>query len=190
MRAVAIAVAAACAVLLCGVVHADTVSVSQTLDYSYDEYFAEPGSILDHPPHHRGMWQDWGWTHELTAPAGANGILSATLSLSTWDVDAGMQNVIYVNGVRLGILGETGDWTWGSTSFNLPASVLADLWNDGSLDVYMDIDAGISGSRVTLGSSTLTAAYNLGEPIPEPATVGLLGLGALLALRRRRSVKE
>ncbi|MDI6449702.1 PEP-CTERM sorting domain-containing protein [Anaerobaca lacustris] len=186
MRVSFMAAAAACAVVLCGAVYADTVTVSQTVDYLDNENFAAPGVILDHWPHHRGMTQDWGWTHELTAPAGANGILSATLTIPAWDVDAGMQNVIYVNNVRIGTLNTTGDWSWGTTSFTLPTSVLNDLWNNGSLSVYMDIDATYQGNRVTLGSSTLSAVYNLGEPIPEPATVGLLGLGALLALRRRR----
>ncbi len=185
MRAGITAAVAVCAVFLGAAVKADTVTVTQTVDYTDHWYFAAPGVILDHWPHHRCMWEDWGWTHDLQAPAGASEILSATLSIDAWDV-VRMENVIYVNDVRIGTLEETGDWKWGTTSFDLPASVLNDLWNDGSLYVYMDIDATITGARVTLGSSSLSAIYNLGEPIPEPATVGLLGLGALLALRRRR----
>ena len=117
--------------------------------------------VLDHPPYNRGAWEDWGWTHELTAPAGANGILSATLTIPAWDVDAGMENGIYINGVRIGILSETGDWAWGTSAFTLPSSALSDLWSNGILNVRMDIDENLTGSRITLGSATLTVNYNV-----------------------------
>lgn len=190
MRSLTFAATIVCAVLFCGAVHADTVTLTYTLDYaSYGNYFVPPGEIIDHWPHYRGAWEDWGWTHDLvTVPSNATGIVSATLSLATWDVDAwtGEIDVIYVNGVRLGDLDATQAYSWGSSTFALPSSVLDDLWEDGEIYVYMDVDSNNTGERVAIGSSTLSVTYNIGDPIPEPATVGLLGLGALLALRRRR----
>jgi hypothetical protein len=50
----------------------------------------------------------------------------------------------------------------------------------------VDVDSETGGSRVTLGSSVLTITYTT-DVVPEPATVGLLGMGALLALKRRRT---
>jgi hypothetical protein len=60
--------------------------------------------------------------------------------------------------------------------------------DSGRLDVFLNIDAPLNGDRVTIRSSTLTVDYLTGgSPVPEPATLALLGLGALVMLRRRRS---
>ena len=85
----------------------------------------------------------------------------------------------------MGILDDTGGRHWGTSSFTLPSSLLEDLWQEGEVYVYMDIDTADSGSRVTLDNSTLTVGY-LVNAIPEPATLGLLGLGGLVMLKRRR----
>jgi hypothetical protein len=131
--------------------------------------------------------QDWGWTHDFTmlVPKDATGIESATVAIEAWDVDSdeGEDDIIYANGVRLGML--TGTMSeWSTTTFALPRSVLDDLWRHGHVDLFMDIDANPGGFRVTLGQSTLTAHYAVGQ-IPEPTTVMLLGLGGLWAFRRR-----
>ncbi len=194
MRSLTLGAAIACAILFCGVVQADTVTLTYTHDYDDEGYFAPPGVILDHPPYYRGLQEDWGWTQELvTVPSNATGIASATLSIAAWDVDYNVNypeipevDEIYVNGVLVGILEDTGGRHWVTTTFDLPESVLDDLWNDGEVDIYIDIDADRGGSRVTLGESVLTVTYATG-PIPEPATIGLLGIGALVALKRRRS---
>jgi hypothetical protein len=51
----------------------------------------------------------------------------------------------------------------------------------------MDIDQGNTGQRVRLDDSSLIISYIINGEIPEPATIGLLGLGGLVMLRRRRS---
>jgi len=189
MRLPAVAAGVVCVVLLCGAVHAATVTVVNTVDSDDGYYFAPAGVVLDHPPYYRGSWEDWGWSHDLTTvPAGAQGILSATLSISAWDVDyyEGEIDVVYANGVAIGTLDETWGRQWGTTTFSLPTSVLNDLWEDGELSIYVDVDSETGGSRVTLGSSVLTITYTT-DVVPEPATVGLLGMGALLALKRRRA---
>jgi hypothetical protein len=175
------------------VVNADTEIVDQVLDHTDVAFFPDvddPGTILDHSPWYRGSWEDWGWTHDMTSivPSTATGIDWATLWIDGWDVDAldGEKDVIWVNTTKLGTLSDTAGRNWGTSRFTLPPSLLDELWQDGELYVYVDIDADNTGQRVTLGQSTLTVAYNVGV-IPEPATIGLLGLGGLLLLRRRRS---
>ncbi|MHC4519605.1 MAG: PEP-CTERM sorting domain-containing protein, partial [Planctomycetota bacterium] len=135
-------------------------------------------------------WQDAEWTHDMTSlvPADAVGIEWATLWIDAWDVDGvdGEEDIVYANGpggVELGALTDTGGRYWGTSQFTLPPSLLDELWLDGQLDVFVDIDAENTGQRVTLGPSTLRVAYT----VPEPATIGLLGLGGLLLLKRRRS---
>ncbi len=157
-----------CIILLAGTANAGVTTIRQTLDYTCNGEWAEPwfippDIIRDHSPYHRGMREDWGWTHDIRnrVPSDAKGIISATLSISAWDVDAGMENGIYINGVRIGILSETGDWAWGTSTFTLPSSALSDLWSNGFLNVRMDIDENLTGSRITLGSATLTVNYNV-----------------------------
>jgi hypothetical protein len=178
-----------CILLLGGVVNAETEIVSHSLDYTDDIYFAEPGAILDHSPWYRGSWEDWGWTHDMSGdvPANASGIEWAVLSIDAWDVDAidGESDVIYVNGIGVGTLDDSGGRYWQTSYFTLPTSLVNELWQTGDLSVYIDIDADNTGQRVTLGGSWLTVAYTVGA-IPEPATIGLLGIGGLMLLRRRR----
>jgi hypothetical protein len=111
MSATRIAGLAACILLLSGVASAEIEVVEQTLDYTYSYNFYTPGEIGDHQPHYRGSWEDWGWTHDVSylVPENATGISSAQLALTAWDVDYlnGEIDVIYVNGTRIGILGET-----------------------------------------------------------------------------------
>ena len=84
----------ASALLLCMPAAADTVTVSQTVNYQNNHndangpWFIPPDSILDHDPYHRGSLEDWGWTHDMSSlvPTGATGITSATLKIRTWDV--------------------------------------------------------------------------------------------------------
>ncbi len=183
-----------CASLLCSVAGAETVTVSDTLDYTDNglwssPYFYVPGEIVDHQPYHRGSMEDWNWTHDLlgSAPEGATGIQSATLSIKAWDVDSdeGENDLIYANGVMLGML-TGGVAEWSTTSFDLPEQVLDDLWQDGEVNIFMNIDSALGGFRVTLDHSLLAVSYITGGEVPEPATIGLLGLGAMVMLRRRK----
>jgi hypothetical protein len=192
MRLPTVAAVIVCAVLFCGAVYADTVTVVDTLDYTDGQYyFVPPNVIIDHWPYYRGSWEDWGWSHDLTTvPANATGILSATVAISAWDVDFydGEIDVVYANDVQIGTLSETWGRNWVTSTFTLPESILDDLWEDGEVSIYLDIDTKNGGSRVAIRESVLTITYNTGDPVPEPATVGLLGLGALLVLKRRRSL--
>ncbi len=188
MKSATVAVAILCATLFCGAANADTVTLNYTMDYEDEGYFAPPDIILDHSPWYRTSLEDWGWTHDLvTIPSNATGIVAASVTISAWDVDAwdGQVDIISANGVQLGYLSGTSGREWGTTTFDLPTSVLDDLWEDGSVYISIDIDSDPSGHRVTLGDSVLSVTYSTGA-IPEPATVGLLGLGALMALKRRR----
>jgi len=87
--------------------------------------------------------------------------------------------------VYMGNLWDTSGRHWVTTRFTLPPSLLDDLWQDGELYVYMDIDTGSGGHRVALDNSLLTVSYFV-NAIPEPATLGLLGLGGLAVLKKRR----
>lgn len=180
----------ACVLLLNSVAGADIELVNQTLDYTDTSNFYTPGEIDDHQPHYRGSWEDWGWTHDFSdlVPADAMGIQWAQVAIDAWDVDVseGEVDIIYANGVEIGRLGETYGRNWKTFWFMLPASVVADLWEDGEVYISIDIDADNTGQRVALGQSTLTVAYS-STAVPEPATIGLLGLGALVMLKRRRS---
>jgi hypothetical protein len=195
MRATGMIALAACVLSLSGAAHAELAEISHTLDYTTNGqtgYFFWPPTeeYIDHPPYYRGSLEDWDWTHVVTpdVPQTATDIDVATVSILAWDVDSsdGEDDIIYVNGTKLGMLtGSLGAWT--VTSFELPTTVLDELWRDGEASFFMDIDQRPDGHRVTLKSSTLAVTYQTSGTVPEPATVGLLGLGSLLMVMRRRS---
>jgi hypothetical protein len=78
---------------------------------------------------------------------------------------------------------------WSTTSFDLPKDILDGLWKDGQIALFLNIDQQPDGFRVTLEHSTLAVNYvtSGAVPIPEPATLGLLGLGGLFLRRRRHT---
>jgi hypothetical protein len=187
---------------------ADTLTVTQLVNYQNNywdangPWFMPPNNTMDHPPYHRGAWEDWGWTHDMSAlvPAGATGIASATLSIRDWDVDtftltedttlseddrvyavrtsaagsptligfrttapSGDATTLPLSVTYLGSLALTGQYAWGTTKFtSLPSAVLGDLWADGALGIFMNIDAGFSiyhGFRVSVPYAILTVDY-------------------------------
>ena len=175
---------------------AEIVSVDYRLDYedNYNEWlfpesdpdrivFVPPwatidntdpnADVIDHLPWYRNELQCWGWTHDIRSqiPANALGIQSATLTIDDWDVDADVNppeiDRVYANNILLGTLEGTEIYEWGQTTLTLPPLVLNDLWDDGTVYIYLDIDVinDIMGHRVTLGSSTLTVNYNVSSEL-------------------------
>lgn len=133
--------------------------------------------VIDHPPYFRGAFEDWGWLHDVTdrVPPDANGVESALLVIRTWDVNADApafeDDQIRVNNVPVGYLDGTAPYAWGTTTFALTrpeySDILDDLWLEGQLYVFMNIDRVVDaeyGNRVTLGSSTLTVNYSVTGP--------------------------
>jgi len=162
----------ACVLLVSGLANAGTSIVRDVLDYTDNPagpyYFLPPDVIMDHSPYFRTSLEDWDWTHSVTGrvPADATGIQGATLSIYAWDVDTeeGEVDVIYANGVELGFLNgmATGqERVWTTTVFNLPPSVIEELWQNGDVTIFMNIDRDTVGDRVNIGSSTLTVNYTV-----------------------------
>lgn len=142
--------------------------------------------IIDHMPWYRNNSQSWGWTHDVSGrvPADAIGVDSATLVIEAWDVNVDEDpdnpdfrdqiNEIYLNNILVGRLEFTPTYEWGTTIFTLSrpthAAILDDLWQDGQIYVYMNIDAlrPLYGRRSTLGSSMLTVYYDVTGPGRDP----------------------
>jgi len=172
-----------CVLVAASAAQAGITVVKNTLDYEdhidWDgPWFVPPDTILDHSPYYRGMWEDWGWTHKVSAqvPSDAIAIQSAILEVHAWDVDANQTSenqyegpevdIIYANGVRLGTLEDSGGRAWKSTFFTLPPAVRDSLWIDGEIYIFMDIDnvSDMAGHRVTLKYATLTIEYLVTGP--------------------------
>lgn len=175
--------------LVAGVAQAGITTITSTLDYEDNAgwdgpWFIPPDITLDHSPYYRGMTEDWGWTHSIIdqVPVDALAIRSAQLEIYAWDVDANYYggnyegpevDIIYANGVALGSLEDTEGRLWKATTFELPDEVLEELWADGEVYVYIDIDtiSDMAGHRVTLKYATLTVEYQVsgpGDPLQPP----------------------
>jgi len=162
------------------------------------------GQELD-DPFYRDADEDWGWMHNPLA----GGFTSASLNISAYDVDEApcsplpdieceVDDIYVMDGATEILLGSlTGDNNaFSFTEFVLPASVFDDI--ETGLKVRMDIDATNTGNwLVSLSKSVITTdGANPGNPnppaIPLPAAGwGLVaGIGALAALRRRRSAAK
>jgi len=170
MRTIRVLGLLACVLLFSSLAEARVVTVRDTLDYTDNVgngyFFLPPDVTMDHSPYFRMSLEDWDWTHVVKGmvPADANGIQSASLTITAWDVDTeeGEVDIIYANGVRLGTLqgmapGQERVWT--TTVFNLPPSLLQELWRDGEITIFMDIDHDVVGDRVDIGTSTLAVNY-------------------------------
>lgn len=175
MKVVQVLALIALVLLLAGAANAGVTTIRHTLDYTCNGDFAEPwflppDTIPDHSPWHRGMWEDWGWMHDVRGrvPSDAKSIRSATVTIDAWDVDvndpeAPEIDVVYANSVRLGTLEGTDGRTWKTTTFELPEDVIDELWDEGQVYIFVDIDEerDMVGHRVTLDYATLTVEYNV-----------------------------
>lgn len=133
---------------------------------------------------------DWvTWNHTFTFDPAASSILSAKLVLTFTDDEPrdGFLQKEYAVGWVESFTGSILNWTWdfgeidtGSTS---PYDIAVSYVADGSLQVTVG-NAGLTDFYIN--QSELTITY---EPVPEPTTMLLFGVGlaSLVALNRRKN---
>jgi hypothetical protein len=201
-----IALLATASLILCAPVMADTVTVHHIAGCETNRvdpngpWFLPPGNICDHSPFHRGTWEDWGWTHNLSglAPADANGIVSASLTIRNWGVDTNDPSGPEIDGIyairlaapgggkvpnasfhtqdgsislaatRIGQLQHTEAYSWGKSYLTVPADVCSELLRTASLRLFMNIDEANYGRRVSLAYADLVVQYSVPHTTWEP----------------------
>lgn len=137
---------------------------------------------------------DVSYTHDLTwlNPA-ALSFLTATLTIQAYGPDFN-DDTVFTDTIALGNLVVDGSLIFDSFTtsiFSFPDPVTLNVFlADGKLNVVIDKNHGanlpVSLDALSVYSSKLEVSY---EPVPEPMTLSLIGLGALFApaVRRRRS---
>jgi hypothetical protein len=161
-------------------------------------YFTPDETQTYNSPYYRWYNEDWGWQHNAISGS----FTTATLSISAWDVDFNQGEFdkiyLYDNGVKtyLGTLAGASD-QWSYTTFTLASNYFDDISN--GLKVYMDIDVdhnsqywavALAKSVLTLDGGTLPNPNPGTNPVPEPSTFALLGLGLAGAAFMRRKLNK
>jgi hypothetical protein len=140
-----------------------------------DTRFLPSGTDPFDPYYYRWHDDDWGWTHTFNPAEFPDVTINwATLDIYAFDADFGEVDTIQGDGLLLGQLAGSPEDSWLLTTITLDSAALAELL-DGSMDIWMDVDAEFPGPSgpywaVTLASSTLTIDYDviLPEPPVEP----------------------
>ena len=151
-----------------GITYVDVVDAS---DGQPDTYFSGGNPYADGI--YRWHNNDWGWTHAFNPSEFPDVTINwATLSINAFDADFGEVDLIEADGISLGRLDGSPEDSWNTTTFSLNSDVIDQLLIDGSLNIWMDIDAEQPGPQgpywaVALGSSTLTVDYDVILP-PDP----------------------
>lgn len=125
-----------------------------------------------------------------STPTSQNGVyISGTLTGFAWTIDqTGYNLVVYYNNLSNGLPNSTtwtGLWTGNANGLNLN---LAD-WNTPSGDAMLFVQHTLNSNPGTVNGATATYTWDqfMVSEIPEPATLGLLALGGLFMLPRRRA---